>query len=99
MQSLDSLLIDEKQAISEALQVIDSNARGICFVTKNGKLVGVVTDGDIRRSLLRKSSLEQPVSEVMNRNFVALPITSDDKLIRQSFCKNFPNKRYGPNPF
>lgn len=50
------------------MRVLDSSAMQIVLVTEgDGKLVGVVTDGDIRRGLLRGSSMDSPVTEIMNR--------------------------------
>lgn len=59
----------------DALTVIDRNAQGICFVVDTaGKLSGVITDGDIRRSLIAGGSLDRPLAEVMQRKFTALPV-------------------------
>ena len=49
-EQLDKFLISSESTVVEAMQKIDSNARGILFVTDNKqKLTGVLTDGDIRR--------------------------------------------------
>lgn len=37
-----------------------------CFVTENERLLGSITDGDIRRWILQNGNLEQPVMYVMN---------------------------------
>ena len=50
---IDNFIIDCKKNINDALNLIDKNARGIVFVVKNKKLVGVLTDGDIRRFFLK----------------------------------------------
>ncbi len=49
------------------MQVIDAGGRQIAFVVDpSGKLLGAVTDGDVRRALLRGQSLDAPVSVAMN---------------------------------
>ena len=46
-----SFLISPDSTVVEAMQKIDSNARGILFIIdKQWKLLGVATDGDIRRN-------------------------------------------------
>lgn len=55
--------------IVEAMEKIDLNARGILFVINEKKeLMGVVTDGDIRRWLIKTANLEAEVSQLMNKN-------------------------------
>lgn len=54
----------------EAMRTLDKGAKGIVLVVDtNNKLIGLVTDGDIRRSLLKNKSLDIPVQEVMTKNF------------------------------
>src|SRR5439155_23560534 len=37
---------------------------------------GVLTDGDLRRGVLAGASLDAPADDVMQRGFVALPVTA-----------------------
>jgi perosamine synthetase len=85
MNILASLTVDVNQSIRQALQSIDINARGIVFVTHNSKLVGVASDGDIRRALLRGQALDSAIKDSMNTNFISLPVAADDKLVRNTF--------------
>ncbi|MCC6399950.1 MAG: aminotransferase class I/II-fold pyridoxal phosphate-dependent enzyme [Flavobacteriales bacterium] len=74
-ETLAELLIRDDRSVRDALAVIDRNAQGICFAVDDaGRLSGVLTDGDIRRSLLAGGSLDRPVAEVMQRRFTALPV-------------------------
>lgn len=55
--------------IVEAMEKIDTNAKGILFITsEDNKLIGAVTDGDIRRWLIKTANLTSKVEELMNRN-------------------------------
>lgn len=64
-----NILVSPEQPIKDALRVIDSEALRIALaVDDNMNLVGVVTDGDIRRGLLRNLSIDCPVSMVMNHS-------------------------------
>lgn len=58
--------IDSK--LSVAMQKIDDNSSGIVFVTnKNGELCGAVSDGDIRRWILKEGTIDVAVLALMNK--------------------------------
>lgn len=55
--------------VSEAMRQINSNARGILYITDDeGRLVGSLTDGDVRRWLIKSSDLSAEVGKVMFTN-------------------------------
>lgn len=80
-------IVHPNYTLKECMMVIDSHAKNISFVLENGILVGVVTDGDIRRALLNNSSLEDAVDSVMNKQFVSFPVKTDSKTVRERFSK------------
>lgn len=85
---LEDLLIRLPATVRDAIETIDSNARGICFVTDGEqRLVGVVTDGDVRRGLLSGQRLDSPVAEVMNPTPRALPVDVDVEEARQHLSR------------
>lgn len=68
MKGWRDLLISPAQTIREAISRIDlGNAQIVLVADEQGTLLGTVTDGDVRRGLLRGLSLGDLVSEVMNR--------------------------------
>lgn len=68
-EEFTSFLISPDNTVVEAMQKIDSNARGILFAAdEDCKLSGVITDGDIRRWLIRTGELHALVRQVMNQN-------------------------------
>ena len=68
-EQLITFLIYPESTVVEAMQKIDANAKGILFVAdKNRKLVGVITDGDIRRWLIKTGDLQGIVERIMNKN-------------------------------
>ncbi|GLS89034.1 alcohol dehydrogenase [Psychromonas marina] len=76
-------LIGPDSTIREALEVIDREAlRGAVIVDQANTLLGVVSDGDIRRGLLAGVSLDESVAKVMNATpFTATPQSSRQQLI------------------
>ncbi|MBG0775022.1 MAG: NTP transferase domain-containing protein [Desulfovibrionaceae bacterium] len=70
---LDTFLAREDDSLLFALSKLNKTGEQILLVVDaEERLTGVVTDGDIRRFLLRKQNLESRLSEVMNREFTAL---------------------------
>ena len=68
-EELGRFLIPQTVIVVEAMQRIDSNAKGILFVIDDSeKLIGVVTDGDIRRWLIQTGDLQGEIRHIMNRN-------------------------------
>ena len=66
MKNWESTLISPQTSILEALNVIDNSSPQIALVVdENRRLLGTVTDGDIRRGILRKIPLEGSVTSVM----------------------------------
>lgn len=65
-------LISESNTIKQALEIINSEALRVAIVVDEHKrLLGMVTDGDIRRALLNDFVLTDSVSKVMNSNPIA----------------------------
>lgn len=66
---IDQFLVNKNSSIKEAMRVIDCGGRGIAFVVdKNNILFGVITDGDIRRAIIKGANIEKKVEEISNRN-------------------------------
>ena len=54
-------------SVKDVMQVMDKSALQIVFVVdEDNRLLGAVTDGDVRRSILRGGDLSQPVATIMN---------------------------------
>ncbi len=67
MNRLQEVLIDADLSLLDAIQVLDKSALQILLVVdENSKLLGSVTDGDIRRAILRGVTLETSIANVMN---------------------------------
>lgn len=72
--TLSNLIVRESVLLREAIKVLNDAGRQLLLcVDLQDRLVGILTDGDLRRHLLRYGSLDVPTYEVMNRNFSFLP--------------------------
>lgn len=66
-------------SVRDCLRIINDAALQLAIVTGPGDvLLGVVTDGDIRRAILRGVDLAEPISAVMNRSAAVLGPDSDE---------------------
>lgn len=79
-QQWKKILIKPENTIREALEIINNEAlRTALVVNDEGRLVGVVTDGDIRRGLLNNLSLTTEIKNVMNSQPITATSTTSKK--------------------
>ncbi|QHT63432.1 CBS domain-containing protein [Paenibacillus lycopersici] len=68
MIAIENIFVSPLATILEALQIIDRGSVQIALVVdEERRLLGTVTDGDVRRGILRGIGLDAPVAQVMNR--------------------------------
>lgn len=73
------IIIKEDTSILKALELLDETALQILLVVDdNYRLIGAITDGDVRRGVLKGIKFEEPVNKIMNKT----PIAVDEKTTR-----------------
>jgi dTDP-glucose pyrophosphorylase/CBS domain-containing protein len=84
MKDWRKAIVHPDTPIREAMHIINTTEIQIALVSdEQTRLVGVITDGDIRRGLLEVISLDEPVSRIMNRNFTAVGLNaSREEILR-----------------
>ena len=61
-------------SVREAIQLLDKNAeKFLCIVDESGMLLGLFTQGDMRRYLLNNDDMSVPVTKAMNKSPVIFP--------------------------
>lgn len=66
-------VVDSSASLRDALALIEENRhRSLVVVSERGAVVGTLSDGDVRKAMLKGHLLVTPVSDVMNTNFIAL---------------------------
>lgn len=84
MKDWESVLISPSTTIIDAIKIIDTSAMQIALVVDDQKrLLGTVTDGDIRRGILKGIKLEQQVTSVMKED----PLTVGPEQNRDAILK------------
>lgn len=69
MSRWKEIVVTENQTLLETMRVIDKVSLQFAVVVDGEQyLLGTVTDGDIRRGILRGEGLEVPISAIMNAN-------------------------------
>lgn len=82
MNDLGKILIQPDMQIQKAIEIIDISSQQIALVVDaEQKLLGTVTDGDIRRGLIRGVSLSEPVEQIMNGRPITIPQIKDHNSI------------------
>jgi len=90
--SIEKFLLSESASFAECLQKIEKNKKGIVFViTEKNILLGVITDGDIRRRLSSSSNLnlETALVNFINKDFVSRSIHDSNEVIANSITSKF----------
>ncbi len=70
---MENIIINKNKTIVEALQKLNSLqklSRLILFVEDDNKIIGSITDGDIRRAIVKEQNLNKTVGDICNRNFL-----------------------------
>lgn len=66
MKNIQNIKLNKNSPIKEALRIIDNGAMQIALVVdENDKLLGTLTDGDIRRGLLRGLDLDSSIESII----------------------------------
>ncbi|MBT4540751.1 NAD-dependent epimerase/dehydratase family protein [Candidatus Woesearchaeota archaeon] len=80
---IDQILVTNDTSIKETMKIIDRGSiRTAIVVDESKRLIGVVTDGDIRRGILSGIDINEQVSKIMNDNpFFVKSSTSKEEII------------------
>jgi arabinose-5-phosphate isomerase len=66
-------IVQEDTRMRDVIYEMSSKGLGMTCVVKNGCLIGIITDGDLRRHMSNSTSIhEQIAGQVMTRNPVTL---------------------------
>lgn len=96
-QHLDKIIFNQNIPIKELLKGFNETAiftekSGFAIIVNDeGKCLGVVTDGDIRRKLLENVSLETSVEKILTRDFTFVYQGDKPHKILRQFDKNITN--------
>jgi len=68
---IENLICLYSNTVLDAMRIMNRNSKGICFiVSKDNTLIGTITDGDIRRSILDGVDLISRVDTIVSKNYI-----------------------------
>jgi len=82
MTDFDKVKVSPSCTLQEVLKIIDTGAIKIAIVVdKNNKLLGTITDGDIRRAILDGKSLEDSIEDIYCKKPIIVSINESKESI------------------
>ena len=71
---ITDFLVSPNDSFLRVMACLERNANGIALVVDtDGRLIGTVTDGDLRRAILKGAGVDSPVAPHMGRRFTTVP--------------------------
>jgi len=78
-KDIKTVLVPPKCTIRETMEVIDKGETGFALVVDSERrALGSVTDGDMRRAILRNEALDAPIEQIMHRQPITCTIGTPD---------------------
>lgn len=82
MINIETIKLRPNSTLKDAIEVINNGcAQVACVLDDNNQLIGLVTDGDIRRGILQGTTLSTSVDEVMNSKFVSCSVNDSESAV------------------
>lgn len=88
LKEFSEILLNEMATVKEAMKLLDKTAEKILFVVdENNSLKGALTDGDIRRWILKDGSLNERVVKVCNRDCYYVQLGFDLEVVKSEILQ------------
>ena len=82
-------ILNEKSTIKDAIKcLINSSLQIVLVVSSKSKLIGTVTDGDIRRGILSNLKLTESILNVIKKNPLVVTSEIDSKTVKYMMSAN-----------
>jgi len=84
---IKDLIIEEDSNLISAMKALDLNSMKILYVVSSNRLVATITDGDIRRWILKKGQLDAKITEFAN--YTPVYLTESEMEISDEYFRNY----------
>jgi CBS domain-containing protein len=79
---INKFTISQNQLIEDAIELIELNSsRCVIVINHSNKVVGVLSEGDILRAILKGVSIKSPIYNVMNPSYKYLFEKDENKIV------------------
>ena len=92
-EEMIKFIVNPSTEILEVLKKIDENSKGIVYVCDHDVLVGVITDGDVRRYILKENTVFGEAKDIMNKNpkyVYTNELFNSKKIMKKNSIKSLP---------
>ena len=84
MINIKKILITQNNTIKDVIKKIKSNGQGACFiVSESRKLLGIITDGDLRKIILLNKKLDTKIKNLYNKKVYSLSVKVENAVVQQ----------------
>tara|TARA_B100000965_G_scaffold286505_1_gene244355 strand:- start:1238 stop:2284 length:1047 start_codon:yes stop_codon:yes gene_type:complete len=80
-------ILSPSKKINDALKSLNKSQIGVIFICQNKKLLGVISDGDIRRRLIKSSNLDITLDKFFKKRYFFAKKNSDISKLKKNFFK------------
>ena len=87
-KNISNYICDYKYSVKDAMIKLENHGKRFLCVLNKKKLVGVITDGDIRRAILKGLPSSSPVHSIMNRRPVYINSSDNINKVESLMQKN-----------
>ncbi len=94
-RGINKILLKKSNSIFDAVKCLNNSNFQVCLIVDNNKkLLGTITDGDIRRSIIKKINFQDKVTKIMNKKPIFIgenfDVISAKKIMRKKSILQLP---------
>ena len=68
MININNYIVSKDITIREALKILEKTSKNVYLqLIKNKKLIGTLTDGDVRRAMLKRANFSSKIEKYLNK--------------------------------
>ena len=80
-------LVDIGTCLRDVVVNLNKSKLKIVFVCQDGKVIGTISDGDLRRAFLSEHTLESPTEKIVNRDFISADLSIEATALQDLFTE------------
>jgi len=82
---LKSNIIKNNSTITDVIKALNKSNEKICLVLTKKKVIGVITDGDLRRILLKVKNFDTKILKFIKKKFISLQENFSETEVKKTF--------------
>ena len=78
MKKFKNIIVSPSCKISKAVEILQTTDEKIILILEKKKILGTLTDGDIRRAIINNINFKLPVTKIMNKKPLMMKSRQDE---------------------